>query len=167
MKKILFVILAGLVGMLAFAQEAEKEVAPKTETGSVRAFRAGLDLGMNMEQSDGYTFVLGFHTDTALVPETLLLGTQMDWTFSHSGYTANPSMYLEWLMPIHAGVMTPFLKGNLGMFTLHENDETQDGVLAGIEAGLSFDLGKFYLEPGVQFGYPYMWGLCLRTGLKF
>ena len=163
---LLFVMIAALMSGLAFSQESES-TATKT-AAEKKGIRAGLQIGTNMEQSDGYTFILGIQTDTALIPDTLLLGTQMDWTFSHSGYTANPSMYLEWLTPLHvANVMTPYLKGNLGMYTLHENDETKDGMLAGLEAGLSFDLGPVYLEPGFLFGYPYMWGCTLRAGLSF
>ena len=170
MKRLLFIIFASVIGAFAFSQEAENAVSENVSEKPVekREVRAGLQMGTNMEQSDGYTFVLGLFADTAIVPDVLLIGSQMDWTFSHSGYTANPSFYLQWLMPLHVGnVMTPYLKGNLGMFTLHENNQTTDGLLAGLEAGLSFKFNKFYLEPGFQFGYPYMWGAVVRAGLAF
>ena len=135
--------------------------------------RIGVQAGTNMETMDGYAFTCGAHADTEILEGTgLLVGMQMDFSVDSVSWSSNPSMYVEYLLPFtFFNVMTPFVKGNLGMFVLH-NSQTgtlhQSGVVASASAGLNISFGEhFYVAPAVSFGYPFLWAADVSAGWRF
>lgn len=157
MKKIVLTILSLCLGTFVFAENI---------------LRSGIQLGTNMESADGYTFDVGAHADTFIFPDAgILLGMQMDFTVNSSSWSSNPSVYLEWLTPLTlANVMTPFVKGNLGVYVYHDDNKknNKSGCLASLSAGMNFDLGeRFYVAPAFAFGYPFMWEASVSAGMKF
>lgn len=150
--------------MCAFSQETGASAGRSQ-------FRAGIQTGANMESTDGYAYSVGAHADTLVLPSiNLLVGMQMDFTVASSSWSSNPSMYVEWLMPLTiASIATPFIKANLGMFVYHDDDDNdQSGVLASLGVGLNFDIGEhIYIAPAITFGYPFLWAPTLSAGWRF
>ena len=136
-------------------------------------FRAGLQFGTNMESTEGYAFTLGAHADSAILPSKgLFAGAQMDFSVDSVTWSSNPSVYLEWILPYRLfNTMSPFVKGNLGMFVLHEKADDlllMSGLLASVSAGLNFEFNDtFYIEPALSFGYPFMWSFSVGAGWHF
>ena len=155
MKRVLLICLTILLGSLAFSEGI---------------FRAGAQLGTNMEAADGYAFVGGVHADALVFPNAgILAGTQMDFTAGSGTYSSNSSVYFEWLV-MNDQAISPFLKTNLGMYVLYDDDVAgphQAGFYFAFGAGVNIELTeRFYLAPAVSFGVPFLWSPTLSAGVK-
>jgi hypothetical protein len=61
-----------------------------------------------------------------------------------------------------------FAQLDLGASYIVDDKKLYPEPLMGVSAGVRFPfLGKFYAEPYLRFGYPYMWGLGVTGGIRF
>ena len=61
-----------------------------------------------------------------------------------------------------------FIQAELGSVLFFYEGETYPAFLGGVAAGLRFFPGeKWYLEPALRLGYPFMWGVGLTAGINF
>ena len=121
----------------------EKKVSRSSNESSNYKYRVGAQLGTNMESADGYAFVGGVHADSLVFPNAgILIGMQMDFTAASKNYSANSSWYFEWLI-MNDAVVSPFVKANLGMYVLYDDDVAgphQAGAYFALSAGANISL---------------------------
>jgi hypothetical protein len=61
-----------------------------------------------------------------------------------------------------------FLQAEAGVSVFFEQDEQFPAFMGGITAGWRiFPGARWYLEPGLRLGYPFIWGVGLGGGVRF
>ena len=60
-----------------------------------------------------------------------------------------------------------FVEAQAGGLFLFVKSRLRPTFSAGACAGYRLAVGNFYLEPGLRFGYPYIFGAGLAAGMRF
>lgn len=70
-----------------------------------------------------------------------------------------------YVLPINTGF---FIQGEAGCVIVDIMDDTYYRFAGGIITGYRYDLTKrFYIEPSIRIGYPYIWGIGTSIGFRF
>jgi hypothetical protein len=143
---------------------AEGQDAPKLARGSFYA-GAGLEFSMNS---------LRYYALSETAALTYDMNDYMAWGFrittsQNLRHTAvyEPEMYFRvYLLKFWWGDI--FTQWDMGASFIVDDKTLYPELLMGVVGGVRIPfLGRFYAEPFVRFGYPYMWGIGATGGIRF
>ena len=124
----------------------------------------GANVGTNMENEDGYAFVVGAYADYEIFKD-FKAGLQFTYSSDFNNiYALDPVAYAKWYTPLKFAMFTPYVKGNLGLTFITLDGYSVMNALFGADVGVSVKLSNFLIEPYLTFGYPYFWGFGVSAG---
>ena len=121
------------------------EVNANTREGA--ALAGGVSLGVELNRY----FSLGLNTSFSSNLDTI--------------HALEPSALFRYYPPLNQPSL--FVQGELGTAVFFENGKVFPAFLGAIGAGWHFKLDRWYIEPILRFGYPFIWGLGLSVGIRF
>ena len=79
--------------------------------------------------------------------------------------TLEPVAFFRYYLPLQMKGL--FAQAEAGGAFFFEQNETFISISAGISAGWRYELNqRFYVEPTLRFGYPFMWGAGVIAGIQ-
>ena len=111
------------------------------------AFGGGASLGLDLSRNFAFGMKVAFSHDTGT------LGT------------LEPSALFRLYLPM--GDTYPFVQMDFGASIFFEDSKSYPFFLGGLCAGWRFRPGRWYIEPSLRAGYPFIWGMGLSVGLYF
>jgi hypothetical protein len=128
----------------------------------------GLDLNANAREGvalgGGLSFGLDLN-DIFSAGAKAVLSSDMD-TVTTLETAAFFRYYFTRFLPLPVGSL--FAQAETGASFFFENGEGYPAFYGGLTAGWRYNmLEKFYLEPSLRVGYPFIWGVGLSAGFRY
>jgi hypothetical protein len=145
----LLIVLVSLVG----AQETKQ-------------FALGLGVEGNMNTRTSAALGGTASADYGIIPN---LAAGIRFGFSHNFdqiMTLEPELFVRWYFWELKGLFF-FAQAGLGTAVIFEDKAAHPAVLGDIGVGLRIPLNRWYVEPYLRTGYPFIWGAGLSAGYRF
>ncbi|MCL2609610.1 MAG: OmpA family protein [Treponema sp.] len=131
-------------------------------------------MGTNDTLVEGLSFGLVFEPKLQLTPNTML-GSKSIVNFSSDDITTlETQAYFRWNFLPLGRPQNPtnlFVQGGMGLFVAYKGNEIIDrrgSMLFDATAGLTIPLSqRWYIEPAVRVGYPFIAGASVTAGVRF
>jgi len=87
--------------------------------------------------------------------------------------TLEPAAFFRYYLPLNFpdipfNFHDLFAQAELGTAIFFEHKEAYPAFLGGAGLGWHYNIGeKWYIEPAVRFGYPFIWGVSFQGGMRF
>jgi hypothetical protein len=80
--------------------------------------------------------------------------------------TMEPAAFFRYYLPFNFSGL--FAQAELGMSLFFEDGESYPAFLGGLAFGWRYNVNeKWYIEPSVRMGYPFLWGFGILAGFSF
>jgi len=80
--------------------------------------------------------------------------------------TLEPAAFFRYYLPLK--IEGFFVQAELGAAFFFEDGKNYPAFLGGLAFGWRYNIGnKWYIEPSIRGGYPFVWGVGFLTGLHF
>ena len=136
--------------------------------GPVLAFE-GISAGMGLDASGnsakiaaaGGSLILGFEMNPQIA-----LGLKSTFSYDFNSLTTlEQAGFFRWYPAFKTRGF--FLQGELGSSIFYDNTINRLSFMGGLALGWRFHIKKWFLEPGLRAGYPYIWGAGFTAGMIF
>jgi len=127
------------------------------------SFGIGAEANANTREGAAAGGVLSFDLE---LNKHFLIG--LNATFSHNFdtvFTLEPRVFFRYNLPFKINGF--FVQAELGTAVFFEDSKAYPAFSGGLAAGWRFLFNeKFYIEPYIRGGYPFIWGIGLTAGMS-
>jgi hypothetical protein len=145
-----------------------QDTPPPPDGPAYYSFGIAPEANMNSDPKNGRFVSLG----GAISFETGIFDNMGAGVSAHGSYNIQDMLvfeagiFLRWY-PVNAGVFRLFLEAGTGISALFKSDDkTIWTALGALSAGVRLTFGKFYAEPYIRAGYPFMLGAGAGFGIQ-
>jgi hypothetical protein len=149
---LLFIVFITLIGLVE-AQEA-KQIA----------FGAGIEGNMNTRKGAALGMSAGVDYD---VFPNLAVGIKAG--FSHNMariMTLEPEVFTRWYV-WELKNLSFFVQAGVGISVIFEDKEAHPAALGDLTLGVRIPFNRWFVEPSLRAGYPFIWGAGVSAGYRF
>jgi hypothetical protein len=143
-------------------------ITPMTFAGAQEAKQFALGAGISGDMNTRYGAALGgmISTDYGIIPN-LALGIKFGSSHNFDRImTLEPEFFARWYFWNKKG-LSFFTQAGIGASIIFEDAVPHPAVLGDLEVGLRIALQRWYVEPYLRGGYPFIWGAGICAGYRF
>jgi hypothetical protein len=136
--------------------------------GAEETYRFNLGLGVEGNMNARKNMTLGGAISASYgINEILAAGLKftMSHDFKHL-MILEPEVFVRWYF-LSLGKFPLFVQGDLGSSLIMDDSHLYPSFMGGLTVGMRFPLERWYVEPYIRGGYPFITGIGITAGLRF